>query len=186
MHMKRLFWLVIVLAACGGGDGGDRVDAFIGTWTYQPGSNSTLDCDNNQFDMMEPLTGSVQFSAGTSSDLIEVPGANDTCAPVRLDVSGGTANAQAGQMCTSTVGTAPNTLTVTVMLGMYTLALDSAGTTVTLQGRASVMFTGAATATCTSTAAGTATKTGARTAGEPGVTWIDSLVRRPVALRGVE
>jgi hypothetical protein len=173
--MKRLSGLLIVLAACGGSD--DRVDDFVGTWTYQAGGTSNIDCDNNALDMMEVLSGSFQLAAGTSSDLIQVPDANDACQPVRLDVSGGTANAQTGQSCMATV----QTVTVTTTVNQYTLTLDSAGTTITLQGRASAVFSGAATATCTATLAGSATKTGARTAGEPSATWLDPLVRRAVA-----
>ena len=137
--MKRLSWLVIVLAACGSSD---RVDDFIGTWTYQAGASSMLDCDNNLFDLSGPLTGSFQIARGTSSDLIGVPDADDTCPPVRMDVDGDRASAQAGQTCVETVGTAPNTITVTGAVGTYTLTLDGAGTTITLDGRGSAMLTG--------------------------------------------
>ncbi len=165
--MKRLLGLVMILAACGGGD--DRVDDFIGTWTYQAGASSNADCDNDQLDMMDQLTGSLQFAAGSMSDLIEVPGGEGACPPVRFDVDGGTATAQAGQSCTETIGTAPNTVMVTLTYSTYTLTLDSAGTSATVSGRATASFTGAVTAMCTVTAAGSIAKASARTAGEPGV-----------------
>jgi hypothetical protein len=173
--MKRFAWLVIVLAACGGDD---RVDDFIGTWTYKAGSTAMIDCDNNQLDMTEQETDTFQFAAGTSSDLIEVAETSDACPPVRLDVSGSTASAQAGQSCTTTLGVAPNIVTVTSSLTTYTATLDAAGTKITLQARASSMFTGPITATCTATITGSAMLTSARTAGDPRVLLFDSLVRR--------
>jgi hypothetical protein len=166
----------MVLAACGGSD--DRVDDFVGTWTYQAGSSATTDCDDDMLDSMDTPDSMLMLAAGTSSDLIEVPESGDTCPALRLDVDGGTAKAQSGQTCTETLGTAPDTLTVMVTINSYTLTLDSAGTKLTLAGRASAMFTGALTATCTVTMNGTAMKGAARVAGEPRVMWTDALLRR--------
>jgi hypothetical protein len=133
-----------------------------------------IDCDDNQRDRSVSLTGSFQIAAGTSSDLIEVISDPYICLPERLDVSGSVASAQVGQSCT--YGTPPDTETETTSIGTYTLTLDSVGTTVTLNARATTsIISGGLTVTCTITAAGTAMKTGARTTGEPGVRWIDPL-----------
>lgn len=169
--MKRLAWLLIGIAACGGDD---RVDDFIGTWTYLAGSSATTDCDDNQFDSTEAQTGMFQFAAGTSSDLVEVAAADDVCPSLRLDVSGGTAKVQAGQSCTETLGTS----TVMIAVDKYTGTLDSAGTKMTLAGQATMKITGAATVTCTITFAGSAMKAAARIADGPRTTWTDALVRR--------
>jgi len=64
--------LAMTMAACG--DGTNDADAFIGTWTYNAGSVNNTDCPDNQFDSVDPQTGSFQVTAGIDSDLIVVGG----------------------------------------------------------------------------------------------------------------
>ncbi|HWO24865.1 MAG TPA: hypothetical protein VNO30_39255 [Kofleriaceae bacterium] len=180
--MQRLAWIVAALAACGGDD---RVDDFVGSWTYQAGSITTLDCDNNNLDSMDMLTGTFMYTVGTSSDIIEPQAADEPCPALRLDVSGGTARAQSGQTCTQTVGVAPNTATIMASITSLTATLDSAGTKLTVQGESTSTVTGGITASCTATINGTAMKVSARTAGELRATWADALAGRLRSAGGV-
>lgn len=165
--MKHLIGLGLICTAvaCGGGDGGDRVDAFIGTWTYDmAATTSTLDCDDNSLDGTDMLMGTFMFKAGTSSDLEDVDSeATADCPALKFNVDGSKASAVAGQKCTQTdQGT-----TSVVMINSYTMTLDSAGTKGTIAGAASLAVTGGATINCTISLTGSATKAAARTADAP-------------------
>lgn len=133
---------------------------------YLAGSTTTVDCGENALDSTETLTGTFMVAAGTTSDIVNVPEAGDSCAPLRLDVSGSVATAQSGQSCTSMQGTAPNTVTIVTTINSYSGTLDTAGTKVTFQGQAAGMVTGAVTTTCTATTTGSAMKVAARTASD--------------------
>lgn len=144
--------LLLAAAACGGSD--DRVDAFLGTWTYAAGSTSTVDCDNDAGDSTEMLTTTFSISSGTESDLIIV--ADGRCAPLRFDVSGSTASLQAGQTCEIM----DSGVTVSTTFNTGTATLDDAGTRITLDVNAAASVTGLITTTCTARVMGSATKTG--------------------------
>lgn len=161
--MKRLIGLGLICAAAacgGGGSGEDRVEAFIGSWTAASGM-STLDCDNNEFDSSEPLSGTTMFMAGTDSDLVEVNAdATADCPAVKFNVSGSKASITGSKTCTD-IG---DGVTVVLTYSTYDLTLDSAGTSITINGNASLNVSGSVTATCTATLSGTATKGAAREA----------------------
>jgi len=143
----------------GGGD--DPADKFIGTWTYNANSTTALDCQNNALDTTITETGTFQIAAGTSSDLIDVPDADDTCPPTRYDVNGNVATIQSGQTCMETKmtnGGATYMINAALNTGTYTLSGD--GMMVNGTSTAGLTFTGAIATTCTATLSMSATKTG--------------------------
>lgn len=163
--MKRLIGLGLICAAaaCGGGgsDGGDdRVEAFIGSWAAASGT-SALDCDNDEFDSSETLTGTTQLMAGTDSDLVEVNAdATADCPAVKFNVSGSKASITGTKTCNDS----GDGITVMGTFNNYDLTLDTAGTTLTISGSLALTISGSVTATCTATVNGTATKAAAREA----------------------
>lgn len=153
--MKRVVALALFAAACGGSD--DRVDAFIGTWTYGDGSISNFDCDNNALDRMETIMDNLVFQAGADSDLIIMPDPDDTCPPTKLNVSGSVAKAEGNGTCTTMPGAG---LTAMTTVQDATATLDDEGKAITITAHAAAVFSGSAQATCTLSITGNATKTG--------------------------
>jgi hypothetical protein len=152
--MKQfLSLLVSVVAACGGASG-DGTDEFVGTWTYQAGSTSKIDCDNNQLDRTSTETGAFAVSEGSDSDLVvDQLDSDDPCPAMKFDVNEGVATATAGQTCTRTTSGTMINITDQTMRA----TLDDAGS-MTLSGTAKAAFSGTVTATCTLTITATAKK----------------------------
>jgi len=159
--MKILFSVACVMAMAACGESEDPSEAFIGTWTYNAGSTTNTDCPDNQFDSVDPETGSFQITEGTASDLIVVPQAGDKCPAIRYDVNGNAATIQPSQTCMYTENTTGGAVMVSgaYTTGTYTLAADKKSATGT--GTGSVTLTGAGgTITCSVTITVAATKAG--------------------------
>ncbi|MBL0213143.1 MAG: hypothetical protein IPQ07_04620 [Myxococcales bacterium] len=157
--MKRTLGLLVFLAACG--TNGSAADDFIGTWTYNAGSTSTLDCPDNSLDNTTMETGTFQIAEGTTSDFIVVPQSGDKCPAQKFDVSGKVATIVTGQVCMYTENTTNGTVMVSgaYATGTYTLSADKK--TVSGSQTGSVTFTGsAATITCSVSGSVSATKVG--------------------------
>ena len=158
----RAICLAFLLCACGGDDGGnERAAEFIGTWMWSAGATITVDCDNDAGDSNEAETGTFEIQAGTSSDLVIVPdpsGSMASCPPVRYDVSGDTATAQAGQGCTYEEDVGVGTLMIMGTLNSGTGTLNADGTTLMVNNQLSANVTGLLTTTCTAEQIGSAAK----------------------------
>ena len=151
--MKQLASLLVFLVACGGGSG-DGADEFVGTWTYQAGSTSKLDCDNNQLDRTSTETGSFSVAEGSDSDLVlDQLDASDPCPAMKFDVSEGVATAMAGQTCMQT--TSGTTISITDQ--MMRATVDDTGT-MTITGSGKVAISGGVNTMCTLTITATATQ----------------------------
>lgn len=145
------------MAMAGCGDGESASDAFIGTWTYNTGSTSNLDCPDNAFDNNDILSGSFQVAEGTMSDLISIPQSGDKCPAIRYDVNGKVATIQPSQTCMYT----ENGVMVNGAYGTGTFTLSADGKTATGSGTGSVILSGAAgSVTCSLTSSISATKAG--------------------------
>jgi hypothetical protein len=156
--MRLTFALILMATACGGSGDDDRVDDFIGTWTYNTGSLFMLDCQNDALDSSDPATGTFAFQAGTESDLILAPDPDDTCAPARFDVSGDTASVQSGQSCTDT--DTQNNITTMTSIGVGTYKLNADGSMLTGMLNGTVTISGSFSTSCTFTSSLSATKSG--------------------------
>jgi hypothetical protein len=156
--MRLTSLMILLVAACGGSGSDDRVDEFIGTWTYNAGSTFTLDCQNDALDTTDTATGTFAFQTGTASDLILAPEPDDTCAPVRLDVSGDTATVQSGQSCMDT--DTQNNITTTTNIGVGSYKLNADGMMLTGMLNGNVTITGSFSTTCTFTSSLSGTKSG--------------------------
>jgi hypothetical protein len=152
---------LVLVAACGGDDGGggddddgggDRTAEFIGTWTYNPGSQTVIDCENDIGDSTDDATGTFEVQAASGADVMAQITAD--CPPLKFDVSGSSATAQAGQTCMFSMSGAD----IMVNFTSGTASLDAAGTELTLSGAATANVTGVITTTCTVNANATATK----------------------------
>ena len=154
--------LFLTITACGddGGTGGDDVASFIGAWTYNAGSTTTVDCQDNRFDSTDISTGTFQVTSGTMSDLIVVPEADDKCPAQRFDVVGNVASIQSGQTCMYTQMESGLTFTFTgaYSMGTYTLSADKLMVSGSQSG--SLMVSGAVTTTCSVSGSMSATKVG--------------------------
>lgn len=157
--MKHLIGLglLVALVGCSDDGGGDRVDEFIGTWTYGATATNSLDCDDDRLDGTDPSTGTFMIAAGTMSDLVEADVGGD-CPALRFDVSGSVATLQSGQTCMFSETDQGVTLNYSISgtAGSYTLSAD--GMSVTGSTSATVMITGALTTTCAVSAMVAATK----------------------------
>lgn len=157
--MKRTLPLFLFLAACG--TDGSAGEDFFGTWMYNAGSTSTVNCPG-QAASTSPDTGSFMVTEGTMSDLIVVPPAGDKCPPQKYDVNGNAATIVAAQVCMYTendpqLGSVM--YNISYATGSFTLGADKK--TVSGQGAGSVMLTASSgTVTCSFTNVLTATKVG--------------------------
>lgn len=155
--MKRLMGLSLVFAAaaCGGGGGDDRVEDFIGTWTYDASSVVKADC-MGEIDMNDLAGGTFTMEAGTSGDLqikSDEPSTAD-CPNPQFSVSGSTASVSNARCVQNDQG-----IMSTTNIASYKLVLDSAGTKVTISGNGTLEATdGTQSVNCTISITATATK----------------------------
>jgi hypothetical protein len=142
MHMRnaiKMLGLISVLAvgACGG-EKGDDLGRFVGTWraiagtiTYAcPGYASSTDA----------LTGNATWSAGVSSDLVSMTAL--TSCPLLADATSSTAAGIPGQTCTDSDG-AGATSTVTFSGYTFVLAPDAHTATENSSGQITLTAAGA-------------------------------------------
>ena len=124
--------LALALSACGG-DAGDGVERFVGTWKSTSGSGTTVCPGYAPF--TTAASGTAVWSAGISSDLVMTnPG--DGCVTL-ADVSGSTAIGLPGQTCTAPDGAGGVS---TVALTGYTFSISPDGHTATENASGTVTF----------------------------------------------
>jgi hypothetical protein len=156
-HTHRVTAYVLALLACAAcaacsssssGGSSASTSAFIGTWQYT-GATETDTCGGQS--STETITGTFQFQEGTMPGTIEYIGTGGCT--FTLDVSGNTATAVAGSMCTQTSGSTTSVSTLTT----YTATLN--GTTLTINDSSSVMLNeNGASEDCTGVRTGTLTQ----------------------------
>ncbi len=157
--MKRILGLLVVLAACG--TDGSAGDNFVGTWTYNAGSTTSIACPDPSFNSTDTQTGSFQIAEGTSSDLIVVPQSGDKCPAQKFDVNGKVATIVGGQTCMYTENTANGAVMVSGAYATGTFTLGADNKTVSGSQTGSVTFTGSGgTITCSVTGSMSAAKVG--------------------------
>jgi hypothetical protein len=149
--MKNATMLLVLLttttfAACGGGDEGYgkvNVAAFTGVWT-PTGGTSTWTCNGQS--TSEQVTGTVTWTAGSSSDLVS---ADDSCV-LRANIAGSTASLVPPSTCTASgVDSYGYSYTTTTNLTGYTFALGADKLTASESASATVTVTEAGqTVTC--------------------------------------
>jgi len=149
-NAMKMFGLLsaLVLSACGG-DKGEDLGQFIGTW--QPISGMlTANCQG--YTATASLSN-VTWSMGVSSDLVQST-AGSTCA-MMADVNGATASGVPGQTCTS-----PDGSETTTVAG-YTFVVGPDGRTATENGSGSItVFSGGVAIPCTFNETGSYQKIG--------------------------
>jgi len=140
---------LLTAGACGGSEGKD-LSRFTGIWSPTAGTQTTS-C-GGQSSTTSPITDSVTWSLGSSSDLIQ-PVFSQTSCILHADVDGDTASVVGTTTCTipSTdyYGYAVNN---TVTLTAYTFALSADGKTATENLSGSILATDSGTGTSTSCA----------------------------------
>ena len=124
-HTIKMLCLVFVLAvsACGGEEG-DNLGRFVGTWRATSGTVTTFCPGYASF--TDPVTGNLVWSSGVSSDLISTD-PNSACA-IMADVNGATASGVPGQSCTGPDGIGGMS---TVTFDGYTFVISADGQTAT-------------------------------------------------------
>lgn len=129
---------VLALSACGGGQSGDELGKFTGTWRATAGTITTTCPGYGTY--TDALTGNTVWSEGVSSDLVSVS-ALVTC-PLTADVNSSTASGVPGQTCTGSDGAGGTT---TVTLNGYTFVVSADGHTATenASGQITVVADGA-------------------------------------------
>lgn len=141
----------LALSACGG-DKGEDVGMFIGTWQPTSGTMTEV-CQGATY--TDSLTN-VTWSAGVSSDLVQ-PVANGVCA-LMADVRGATATGVPGQSCSASNGSGG---TVMMTFGGYTFVVSPDGRTATENASGNITyFSGGETLPCTFNETGSYQKIG--------------------------
>jgi len=127
MHMRNAITMLglvsaMSLSACGG-DKGDDLGRFVGTWSATSGNYNVV-CPGYAPDTY-PVSGNVVWNTGVSSDLV----VTDTggCA-ITADVRGSTASGDPGKSCTSPDGVGG---LQTITLASYTFVIAPDGRTAT-------------------------------------------------------
>lgn len=135
----------LTLAAAGCGGGGASLDTFVGMWKYTAGTLTTTCMGSSRTDQ---LTGNETITKGSSSDLVLSGSLFGTGCPVKLNVSGDTASATAGQTCTVMDASG----TIMINLGSFTFS-SSDGKRARAAGNTTATVTsGGASVTCMQTA----------------------------------
>jgi hypothetical protein len=134
-HGIKMIGLVAMLAASAcGGDGGNDVGKFVGTWRATAGT-ITRTCPGYAAET-EGLTGNAVWNAGVSSDLTAITALTPSC-PLMADVTNATASGAPGQSCTDSDGTG---LTATVAFASYTFVLSPDGRTAAENSSGQITF----------------------------------------------
>jgi hypothetical protein len=136
MHMRNAIKMVglvsvLVLSACGG-DKGDDLGRFVGTWQATSGMLTAV-CDGYTY--TAALTGNIVWSEGISSDLLQTD-QTGTCS-MMADVRGLTASSVPGKSCTGPDG---NGGVQTATYSTYTFVLSPDGHTATENGSGQLTF----------------------------------------------
>ncbi len=113
---------VLALSACGG-DKGEDLGRFVGTWSTTSGTY-TYNCPGYPLDTYT-LTGNIRWNTGVSSDLVLTDASG--CA-LAADVRGSTASGEPGKSCTSPDGVGG---LQTVTFASYTFVISPDGRTAT-------------------------------------------------------
>jgi hypothetical protein len=139
--MKNATMLLVVLTtmtlgACGGGDGGGRVSAFVGVW-LPTGGTSTSMCEGQS--STDQVTETLTWAAGSSSDLVRTLG--DSCV-LRANIMSSTASLASPAICTfNGADSYGYAYTTTTSLTGYTFALGADGLTASENMSATIAFT---------------------------------------------
>lgn len=151
-NAMKMFGLLsaLALSACGG-DKGEDLGQFLGTW--QPVSGMTTKvCEGYTY---ASDLSSVTWNKGISSDLVQT--IDGTCA-IMADANGATATGVPGQSCSFSDGTGT---TGTVSFAGYTFVVSPDGRTATENASGTVTyFGGGATIPCTFNETGSYQKIG--------------------------
>lgn len=131
--LKALLVSSVLLLGCGSSSGGGGNAApFFGTWTYGSGSTLTpMSCTflNTAIPPIDLSGDTVTITAGASASQIDLVQGTTACT-IKFNVSGTTATATSGQMCTLMVNGVMPVLSVTswtLMLSGDTLAAGFSG-----------------------------------------------------------
>jgi hypothetical protein len=152
-YSHRITGLALAIVACAAcssssGSSSSDVSAFIGTWQYTSATETDTCAGQSS---TTTITGTFQFQEGTAAGTIEYIGTGGCT--LTFNVSGSTATAVAGSMCTQMSGgeTAVETITA------FTASLS--GSTLTINDSTSAMLTdNGATEDCTGVRTGTLTQ----------------------------
>lgn len=120
----------LTLSACGG-DKGDDLGRFVGTWRATAGTVTTV-CPGYA-PSTDPVTNGVTWSLGVSSDLV----ATGTDCATMANVAGSTATGAPGLVCSSAVG---DGVVATLTLTSYTFVISPDGHTATENESGGVTF----------------------------------------------
>jgi hypothetical protein len=149
-HIGASLLVFIACTSCSSSSGSGSsasVSAFLGTWQYTSATETDTCAGQSS---STTITGMFQFQEGTSPGTIEYIGTGGCT--FTLDVSGNTATAVAGSMCTQTSGstTSVSTLTAyTATLSGSTLTINDSSSVTINQNGASEICTGVRTGTLT-------------------------------------
>jgi hypothetical protein len=138
---------LLTAGACGGSEGKDLA-RFAGIWTSTAGTE-TINCGGQS--TPSPISSTVTWSLGTTSDLVQTTSANSSCV-IHADVDGDTATGVQGPPCT-VQGTDPtygDLLTQSTTITAYTFALAADGKTATENLSGTLVQTDNTTGTTTS------------------------------------
>jgi hypothetical protein len=139
---------LLTAGACGGGSEGKNLERFAGIWTATAGT-AILNCGGQS--TPSPISSTVTWSLGTTSDLVQTTSSNSSCV-IHADVDGDTATGIENQPCT-VQGTDPtygDLLIQATTITAYTFALAADGKTATENASGTLVQTDNTTGTTTS------------------------------------